>query len=180
MCVFQKNVCTYFKATQSKSMPLLVDLSTHSMIYQITSINNSVWKLPSTFVADSCSSFVNSTKNLPLLQKSPTHEYISFIRYLLLHASLHFSFPTNITLNIILNPVHFSPHKINIIKESNLTNKAVADPGFPRRVGGCQPLDSGQNLLFGKIFAENCMEIKEIGPGEGCTSLATPPLDLPM
>ena len=87
----------------------------------------------------------------------------------------------NITLNIILNPVHFSSHKINIIKESNLINKTVTDPGFSRRGrGGAKPWIWGKSLLFGKIFAENCMEIKEIGPGEGCTSLGTPPLDPPM
>ena len=35
----------------------------------------------------------------------------------------------------------------------------MADPGFPK-VGGA-------NLLSGKIFAEKCMKIKEIGPGGG-------------
>ena len=30
--------------------------------------------------------------------------------------------------------------------------------------GGHQPLSSGQNLLFGMIFAKNCMKMKEIGP----------------
>ena len=35
---------------------------------------------------------------------------------------------------------------------------SLADPGFPRR---------GKNLLFGKVFAENWMKIKEIGPRGG-------------
>ena len=29
--------------------------------------------------------------------------------------------------------------------------------------GGRQPQSFGQNLLFGKIFAENCMKMKDIG-----------------
>ena len=29
-----------------------------------------------------------------------------------------------------------------------------------------QPLNLEQNLLFGKIVAENCMKMKEIGHGE--------------
>ena len=41
----------------------------------------------------------------------------------------------------------------------------VSDPGFP---------GAGANLLFGKLFAENCTKIKEIGPGSAS------PLDLPM
>ena len=32
---------------------------------------------------------------------------------------------------------------------------------------GCQPLNWGQNLLLGKIFAGNCMKMKEIGPRGG-------------
>ena len=35
-----------------------------------------------------------------------------------------------------------------------LVLQPVADPGFPRR---------GQNLLFDKVFVENCMKMKEIG-----------------
>ena len=35
-------------------------------------------------------------------------------------------------------------------------------------------------FFFGKIFAENCIKMKEIGPIGGCTSLAPPPLDPPM
>ena len=38
---------------------------------------------------------------------------------------------------------------------------SVVDPGFPRR-GVSTPL--GKNLLFVKIFAKNCMKMKEIGP----------------
>ena len=41
----------------------------------------------------------------------------------------------------------------------------VADPGFPRR-GGANPRVPGKNLLFGKIFAENGMKMKEIGQRE--------------
>ena len=41
----------------------------------------------------------------------------------------------------------------------------VADPEFSRRGRGANPWDWGDNLLFGKIFAENCMKMKEIGSG---------------
>ena len=50
---------------------------------------------------------------------------------------------------------------------------SVADPGFLRRE--CQPLSLRQKLLFGKISAENCMKIKEIGPG-GTRVPGAPPL----
>ena len=46
----------------------------------------------------------------------------------------------------------------------------MADSGFPKR-GDVNPWVWGKNLLFGKIFAENCMKMKEIGP-EGPVSLA--------
>ena len=36
---------------------------------------------------------------------------------------------------------------------------------FPE--GEYQPLRRWTNLLFGNIFAENCMKIKETGPREG-------------
>ena len=36
---------------------------------------------------------------------------------------------------------------------------AVADPGFPSRAA-----EGDVNLSFGKCFAENCIEVKEIGP----------------
>ena len=52
----------------------------------------------------------------------------------------------------------------------------VADSGFPGR--GHQPLRL-KNLLFDKIFAENCMKMKEIGPSEGVCIRSTP-LDPPM
>ena len=43
--------------------------------------------------------------------------------------------------------------------------------------GGANPRVWGKNLLFCKIFAKNCMEIKEIGPkGRPCR----PPLEPPM
>ena len=39
---------------------------------------------------------------------------------------------------------------------------------FPDRGGGvCSILRLGENLLFGMIFAEHCMRIKEIEPREG-------------
>ena len=40
---------------------------------------------------------------------------------------------------------------------------SVADPGF-HRVWGANPLVFGKNLLFGKIFAKNCMKMKDFGP----------------
>ena len=40
----------------------------------------------------------------------------------------------------------------------------MADPGFPRRGRQAQ---TGANLLFGKIFDENCMKIKHIGLRRG-------------
>ena len=43
--------------------------------------------------------------------------------------------------------------------------REVVDPGFPR--GGRQPLSLSENLLFGKVFARNCMKMKEIGPRGG-------------
>ena len=33
--------------------------------------------------------------------------------------------------------------------------------------GGAKPWFWRENLLFGKVFAENCMKMKEIGPGGG-------------
>ena len=43
----------------------------------------------------------------------------------------------------------------------------VANPGFP----GGNPRGGCANLLFGQIFAENCMKMKEFGPREGRASL---------
>ena len=37
----------------------------------------------------------------------------------------------------------------------------VMDPWFPRCVGDDNPLVWGKNLLFGKIFAKNCMKMKD-------------------
>ena len=48
--------------------------------------------------------------------------------------------------------------------------------GFPD--GDTIPQDRGENLLFDKIFAKNCMKMKEIRP-RGCVSLVVP-LDTPM
>ena len=51
---------------------------------------------------------------------------------------------------------------------------AVADPGCPKRGGGGgvvrQALIWDKNVLFGKIFTENCVKMKEFGPG-----VPTPP-----
>ena len=55
---------------------------------------------------------------------------------------------------------------------------AVADPGFPRWGGG-NPWVWTENLLFGKIFAENCMKMKEIGPRAGAL-VPSVPFDPPM
>ena len=44
--------------------------------------------------------------------------------------------------------------------------QVVADPGFPRRDTNAR---ESVNLLFGKLFAENCMKMKEIWlKGHGC------------
>ena len=55
---------------------------------------------------------------------------------------------------------------------SFLCHTAVEDPGFPiQGWGGCaNPKRGGTNLLFDKIYAKNCIEIKEIGPG--CVPMA--------
>ena len=47
-------------------------------------------------------------------------------------------------------------------------------------MGGCQPLNLRQNLLFGKVFAENCMKMNEIEPRGGCMFLVPLPLHPPM
>ena len=44
---------------------------------------------------------------------------------------------------------------------NNVLPSSVADPGFAR--GGRQPRGRGLNLLFGIIFAENCINMKTIG-----------------
>ena len=40
----------------------------------------------------------------------------------------------------------------------------MVDPGFPRGEGA-NLQGGGANLLFGQKFPENCMKIKEFGPG---------------
>ena len=42
--------------------------------------------------------------------------------------------------------------------------------------GGTYPQGGGANLLFGKIFLENCMKMKEIGPRGGGGALPWHPL----
>ena len=54
--------------------------------------------------------------------------------------------------------------------------KSVADPGFHR--GGDNPRTGGANLLFDKVFTENCMKMKEIGR-RGVSPMPPPP-DPPM
>ena len=50
---------------------------------------------------------------------------------------------------------------VSVFFYSNFScTSAVADPGFPRGA----PTLVGANLLFGIIFAENCMKMKKIGP----------------
>ena len=51
-------------------------------------------------------------------------------------------------------------------RKEGIKHQSVADPGFPR-------LNLSKNLLFGKIFTENCIKIKEIGPRGGVS--LTPP-----
>ena len=53
---------------------------------------------------------------------------------------------------------------------------SVADPGFSW--GDANSQSGCPNLLFCKLFAENCMKMKEFGPG-GLVSLVLP-LDPPM
>ena len=44
------------------------------------------------------------------------------------------------------------------------------------QTGRCQPLSLEQNLLFDKIFIENCMKMKEIGrKGRGVLIPSAPP-----
>ena len=50
----------------------------------------------------------------------------------------------------------------------------AADPGFTTW-GMCVGVGGGDaNLLLGKIIAENCIKMKDIGPGEAGVSLASP------
>ena len=90
--------------------------------------------------------------------------------------SLH-NWPCTMFLTLHYEWNYTLKYKIN----ANPLNKwppPVADPGFPR--GGRNhptPKDGGANLLFGQIFPQNCMQIKDIAPG--CASLPHP-LDRPM
>ena len=54
---------------------------------------------------------------------------------------------------------------------------SVADPGFCRG-GGSNPQGEGSNVLFGQKIPENCLKMKEFGPG-GARAPGTP-LDPPM
>ena len=51
----------------------------------------------------------------------------------------------------------------------------VVDPGFPRRGagGGGNPRRGGNNRLLDKMFAKNCIKLKEIGQ-RGGTPLVPP------
>ena len=56
---------------------------------------------------------------------------------------------------------------VSQIPQTTSDQKSVVDPGFPKK--GANPR-GGDNLLFGIVFAENCMKMK-LDLGEG-----TPPL----
>ena len=60
-----------------------------------------------------------------------------------------------------------------------LVSRAVADLGFFRR-GDTNPLIWSKKLLFDKIFAENCIKMKEVGPRGWGDVPGTPPQDPPM
>ena len=51
-------------------------------------------------------------------------------------------------------------------------------PGFSDGGRGRQPVSLGQKLLFDKVFAKNCMKMKESGPRGGIPRAG--PLDPPM
>ena len=51
--------------------------------------------------------------------------------------------------------------------------KSVADPGFPRRVGGANP-QMGTPTYYLATFSPKTMKMKEIGPRRWHASLATP------
>ena len=56
-------------------------------------------------------------------------------------------------------------------KQEQTTPGGIHD--FPDE-GGANPSVRAENLLFDKIFAKNCMKMKEIGPKRGGASLAHP------
>ena len=59
-------------------------------------------------------------------------------------------------------------------------NTAISGGSRISQMRGANPWGGGENLSFVKIFAENCMKMKEIGQ-RGGTSLEPPtPLDPPM
>ena len=78
-------------------------------------------------------------------------------------------FPSLYCVNITIRSQLFV---VSVFKETKVAAsggpgipRAVADPGFPRR--GHQPQSfEKKNLLFDKIFEENCIKMKEIGPRE--------------
>ena len=74
---------------------------------------------------------------------------------------------------VIVLAEHFKGSNIFIISIAKCIS--VADPGFPRR-GGANPQGGGANLLFCPIFTENCMKMKEFGPGGGGRASLAPPL----
>ena len=55
---------------------------------------------------------------------------------------------------------------------------SVTDPWFPRWGGGANPWVWAENLLSGKIFAETCMQMKDIGPGASLAPCLDPPMQL--
>ena len=77
----------------------------------------------------------------------------------------------------------FSKHEEHAIIEAHshcaicecdfFAHNAVTDPEFPRG-GGANPQGRGANLLFDQKCPENCMKMKEFGPGGGCRSLVSP------
>ena len=58
-----------------------------------------------------------------------------------------------------------------VLREHLLT---VTDPGF---IGGVNSKSEATNLLFGQVFPQKCMEMKEIGSREGAS---LPPSDSPL
>ena len=61
----------------------------------------------------------------------------------------------------------------------NHVSDSVADPGFPRG-GGANSQGGGANVLFGQKIPENCMKMKEFGPGGEDARPWRLPLDPPM
>ena len=57
-------------------------------------------------------------------------------------------------------------------RKERIRHQSVADPGFPR-------LNLSKNLLFSKIFTENCIKMKEIGPRGGLSLMPRPNPPMP-